>query len=266
MPTDSSAQPPHGDQSPRGRTVSESASEPSPVGTAGATRTGGDAAADSDAPPSHHAAAGPAWSWRRFARNATLAATVLFLVGYTLVEGVIPHVIPKNFGVVEEGRVYRSGELTTTALESVVKEHGIRTVIDFGAHDKDPAGERREQQTADLLGVKRVVLNLEGDATGDPNRYVEALRLMNDPEAQPVLVHCAAGAQRTGCAVALYRSLVEGWDDERALSEALDYRHDPADNPRMPAMYKTWKDEIERAYESGGSIDYAPPALPEAGG
>lgn len=201
--------------------------------------------------PARH---GP-WSWRGFSRNALLVAVVLFFGGFVVVEGVVPHLVPKNFGVVDEGRVYRSGELTTTALRSVVADHGIKTIIDFGAHDHDPAGERREQKTADLLGVERHVLYLEGDARGDPNRYAEALRIMSDPEAQPVLVHCAAGAQRTGCAVALYRSLVDGWDDERALVEAEDYRHDPRDNPRMHEMYRTWKDAIGRSLETGLPID-----------
>jgi hypothetical protein len=86
---------------------------------------------------------------------------------------------------------------------------------------------------------------------------------MTDPDAQPVLVHCAAGSQRTGCAIALYRSLIEGWDDNRALGEATDYRHDPADNPRMPAMYHAWKDDIQRAFERGGSIDYTQPKITE---
>lgn len=204
------------------------------------------------------------WSWRHFTRNTILVAAVLVLVGVFVVEGVIPNLVPKNFGVVDEGRVYRSGELTTMALTSVVEDHGIKTIIDFGAHDRDPAGERREQATADALGVRRIVLNLEGDATGDPNRYADALRIMRDPESGPVLVHCAAGAQRTGCAVALYRSLVDGWDDERALLEAEQYKHDPNDNPKMRQMFHTWKDEIARALDTDATIVYPPEQAPPA--
>jgi tyrosine-protein phosphatase SIW14 len=223
-----------------------------------------DSSADSSAvgQPQATTSTGPdapgAWSWRRFVRNAALVAAIAFLAGLFVVQGVIPNLVPKNFGVVEEGVLYRSGELTTAALAAVVEDHAIRTVIDFGAHDNDPDDERREQRTAEVLGVERHVLNLYGDATGDPNRYAEALRLMTDPDAQPVLVHCAAGAQRTGCAVALYRSLVQGWDDDRALAEAGDYRHDPEDNPRLPAMYHAWREEIGRAFREGGTIEYDP--------
>ncbi len=195
------------------------------------------------------------WSWPRFTRNAALAAGLIALLAWFIVDGVVPNLVPKNFGVVQEGVLYRSGELTPRAMRTVIEKHSIKAIIDFGAHDHDPAGERREQAVAESLGVERYVLLMRGDGTGDPNNYAEALRIMTDPDRQPVLVHCAAGAQRTGCAVALYRSIVQGWDDDRALNETRQYRHDPAKNPHLEEMYRTWRDEIARALRSGGEID-----------
>lgn len=203
------------------------------------------------APPDHP----NPWSWHTFGRNALVVSGAVALLVWFVIEGAIPNLVPKNFGVVEEGRVYRSGELTPEALRSVIERHSIKTIIDFGAHDHDPPGERREQAVADSLGVTRHVLYMQGDGTGDPNNYVEALRLMTDASALPVLVHCAAGAQRTGCAIALYRGVVSGWDDDRALHEAEEFRHDPEDNPRMQEMYRAWRDEIERALDGGGEIE-----------
>jgi protein tyrosine/serine phosphatase len=195
------------------------------------------------------------WSWPNFTRNALLIGGGIALLTWFVVEGVVPNLFPKNFGIVREGEVYRSGRLTPAAMRSVIEDHGIRTIVDLGAFDKDPAGDRRAQAVADSMGVRREILLLEGDARGDPNRYAEALRIISDPEAQPVLVHCAAGAQRTGCTVALYRHIVEGWDAEKALAEATDYRHDPEDNPHLRIMFETWHDEIARALEDGGRIE-----------
>lgn len=194
------------------------------------------------------------WSWPRFARNAGLIGGGIALAVWFAVEGVVPNLVPKNFGTVEPGLLYRSGGLTTAAFKGVVETHGIRTVVDLGGFDTDPAADRRAQRAAEAMGVRRVVLPLSGDATGDPNRYVEALRIITDPAAQPVLIHCSAGAHRTGCAVALFRAVVEGWDDERALREAENFRHDPEDNPRLREMYFTWRDEIEKALHDGGVI------------
>lgn len=195
----------------------------------------------------------------RFVRNAVVIAGVVVACVFVARDWVIPNLAPKNFGVVVEGELYRSGELTPTTTARVVREHGIRTIIDLGAHEPGSAEDTRAQATADALGVARFRLPLFGDARGDPNRYAEALAIMTDPNAQPVLVHCAAGAQRTGCAVALFRHIVEDVELDDAYREAFLYRHDPDDNPHLKAMLDMWGDDIERAFREGGTIDYSGP-------
>lgn len=198
------------------------------------------------------------WSWPRFGRNATLLAAVIAASAWYVAAGVVPNLVPKRFGTVVEGHVYRSGELTPAATRDVVNAHNIKTIIDFGAHTPDSPADRRAQSTAEALGVHRVVLPLYGDATGDPNRYVEALRILRDPAYHPVLVHCSAGSQRTGCAVALFRTLDQGWSREAALAEAANYDHDPADNPKLGRMLDLYTDAIDDALRTGATISYHP--------
>ena len=161
---------------------------------------------------------------------------------------------PKRWGVVQEDAIYRSGEPTPSATRRVVKEMGIRTIIDLGAHTPGSKEELTAQAVAAELGVRRYRFGLIGDATGDPNDYVLALRIMNDPAHQPVWVHCAAGSERTGCLIALHRSINEGWDVQAAYDETHEYDHD--DNPYLRPMLETWLPEIERAYTHGGEIAY----------
>lgn len=189
----------------------------------------------------------PGWSWPRFFRNAIVTAAVVSLGVWYAVEGVIPNIVPKRFGVVEAGAIYRSGELTAAATRRVVSAHGIRTIIDLGAHEPGTIEESRAGAVARSLGVERLRFDLEGDGRGDPDWYVRALRIMADPGAQPVLVHCSAGAQRTGCAVALHRMIREGWTLDRAIEEARRYDHDPRDNPHVIGMIEQWRGEIESA-------------------
>ena len=169
--------------------------------------------------------------------------------------GVLPNVAPKRFGVVVDGELYRSGRLTPAATRLVVETHNINTIIDFGGFDKDPVAGERAQRTADALGVQRHVLPLEGDATGDPNRYLDALRILRDPESGTVLMHCAAGSERTGCAVALYRIIEDGWSVEQAIEEARRFDHHPTKNPKLGGMIERWRAPIERALNKGGEID-----------
>ena len=188
-------------------------------------------------------------------------AVVVAVVGY---RGLVhPNLFPKRFGEVVPGEIYRSGKLTPAALARVVRGHEIKTVIDLGAWVEDtPANARanaREQHTAEALGATRHVFTLIGDATGDPNQYVDALRLMTDPANRPVLVHCGAGTERTGCVVALYRMYAEGLSLEEALAEADAAGHDPGRNPRLRQVLETWSAAVFESLETGERIPWDEP-------
>jgi hypothetical protein len=204
------------------------------------------------------------FSLKHFLRNAAAVALVVAAAIWFWRYGVRDHVIPRNFGVVEAGQIYRSGRLTPRATEQVVREHRIRTIIDLGAYTGDPVSTRVAEQTARALGVRRVVFTLEGDGTGDPQQYADALRIMTDPASQPVLIHCAAGAQRTSVCIMLYRRIFQGVPLEQSLGEAMEHRHDPRDNPALWAYVTRWADAIERAVRDGTPVDRTPPEAPVA--
>jgi tyrosine-protein phosphatase SIW14 len=169
---------------------------------------------------------------------------------------------PKNFGAVEEGKVYRSGQLTPAAFRKVVEGEGIRTVIDLGSYEPEERGDRRNQQMADAEGVTRYLFDLEGDATGNPNAYVQVLRLMLDPANQPVLVHCGAGSERTSCTMILYDHIVHGRSFEEGLKAAEEFKHSPRRNPHLRQVVEQYGEAIVRAVREGGSVEGAE-ELPE---
>lgn len=167
-----------------------------------------------------------------------------------------PNLIPKRFGIVEDHKVYRSGQLTVAALDKVHNQYGIRTIIDLGSTiHSDPAGERRNQRAADALGIKRYVMNLYGDSTGNPNYYIQALRLASDPANQPVLVHCGAGTERTGLFALLYKAEHLGVPMEDGFKEAQAYGHNPGRTPQVRRMMDTYARAILDHYERGGQIN-----------
>ncbi|MCW5775442.1 MAG: tyrosine-protein phosphatase [Phycisphaeraceae bacterium] len=206
------------------------------------------------------------FSAARFLRNALAIALIVACGALVYREWVRPNLFPKNFGVVTEGVLYRSGKLTPAATEKVVREHGIRTIVDLGAFEPGTREERLAQRTADALGVDRVRMDLEGDATGNPNFYAEALRIMTDPERQPVLVQCGAGSERTGCAVAMYRHLVEGVSMDDAYAETQRYKHNPRRNPRLREVFEAWTEPVGRAVHEGVDVPGAEPLNPAAAG
>lgn len=186
------------------------------------------------------------------------AAVGLSLAAWAYFGWVRPNTIPRNFGVVEAGKVYRSGALTSAATRRVHDEYAIRTIVDLGGYDKDPIGERIAARTADALGVRRYVFNLEGDGTGNPNAYVAALRVMMDPANQPVLVHCSAGAQRTSGCIMLYMDVAHGQPLEATYPDSQNYGHDPGDNPRLLPFVKAHEQEIVGAVKAETQIETYP--------
>lgn len=165
-----------------------------------------------------------------------------------------PRYIVKNFGVVEAGQIYRSGRLTTHTLEKVIRERGIKTVIDFGADAKGSPEDRAEQAVCDTKGLTRHRLDLNGDGTGDPNMYVAALRVLANPANHPVLLHCGAGAQRTSAAVILYRHLLQNKTITEAYPEAFAFGHQPRKDFILPTYIADWITDIERSYRTGDPI------------
>lgn len=178
-----------------------------------------------------------------------LAAWVVFAKN-----GVRDHLVPRNFGVVEDGHVYRAAALTPAALRKVHDEHHIKTIIDLGGFDTDPRADDLAQRTAESLGITRYVFPLSGDGTGNPNAYVAALRVLEDPANHPVLVHCSAGAQRTSGCIIMYREFIQDRDKDEARTEAFDFRHDPQDNPRLFEYLNTWQGHIERAFRTRSQV------------
>ncbi|MFG0241152.1 MAG: tyrosine-protein phosphatase [Phycisphaerales bacterium JB054] len=181
----------------------------------------------------------------------TLAA-----VGYRNL--VHPNIFPKRFGVVVPGSIYRSGKLTTAALTKVVRENDIKTVVDLGAWVEPTEANRRanarEQAASEALGVERHVFQLTGDARGDPKQYAEALKIVLDPANQPVLVHCGAGTERTGCLVAMYRMYHDGLSLDEAYAEAEKAGHSGGRNPHLREVLETWSGPVLESVRTGEPI------------
>jgi protein tyrosine/serine phosphatase len=200
---------------------------------------------------------------KRKSRALTIVFIALTMVGLgTLgyVKLVRPNIVPKNFDVVEAGKLYRSGWLTPAATHTVVEGNHIKTIVDLGGYDIKPEGERIAERTAKALGVERRVFRLNGDGTGNPNAYVEALRIITDPAKQPVLLHCSAGSERTGVCVLLYREIVQGHAFEADLNETYAHGHDPSRNQRLKPYLEEWHTKIAEAFKAGTSIDGQPKA------
>jgi len=163
----------------------------------------------------------------------TIAAIVgLIVIVAALDEFVKPRVFPKKFGVVIEDSLYRSGRIHESLLPKVLKDYEIDTIVTLTHAIDTIEWQQEEQRIAKELNVELIRFPLRGDGTGDVTSYVEALRAINKElgNDRRVLVHCAAGTERTGGAVFLYRTLFMGQAQEDAYAEMRDYGFNPERN------------------------------------
>ncbi len=135
--------------------------------------------------------------------------------------------LPKRFAVVEPGRLYRSGEVSATQLAHLQRDQGIRRVVCL--LDANAPVTQAEHEAVTRLGLEWQNVSLTGDGASTPADRKRLLALLTDPNAPPTLVHCAAGTNRTGLAVGLYRLHQQHWTLDQVMTEmrAFDFEDLP---------------------------------------
>lgn len=156
-------------------------------------------------------------------------ALVVLLFGIPLLYRDIRHRGTRNFRVVEEGVLYRSGQMSPEAFARVCRERGLRTVIKLRdpSNSKDAMVDALEEEHCRQNGIvfhRREPKDWEPDDTGrvpaeENLRWFESVMADESLTPRPVLVHCFAGIHRTGAMVVAYRVGTDGWTNEEAVAE-----------------------------------------------
>jgi protein tyrosine/serine phosphatase len=96
-------------------------------------------------------------------------------------------------------------------------ELGVKTIINLRGVDEISQGEQKEAEAA---GLRYFNIAMPGLSAPSDDQVSRVMAIIDNPESQPVFIHCKRGADRTGTIAAVYRMSHEGWNAERALAEA----------------------------------------------
>ena len=161
----------------------------------------------------------------------------------------------RNLRVVEDGVLYRSGQLTRPGLERVIHDYRIKTVVTLRtARDPDaPNPDAWEEEVCAARGLNHVRIiprvwgaDEKGEIPADQN-VQKFLAVMDDPANHPVLVHCFAGVHRTGTMCAIFRMEYHRWSAERAIAETQLYGFDPEDmHEHIEGYLRTYRPRWQR--------------------
>jgi protein tyrosine phosphatase (PTP) superfamily phosphohydrolase (DUF442 family) len=199
-------------------------------------------------------------------RLPTVVLTVCLLGGAAAVwEGVAKdRLIPKRWATMEGHPIYRSGQLSATLVRRTLVRHGIQVIVALtydDPHDRDQAAEAK---AAAELGIEIRRFPLNGNGTGDVNNYAGAVGAVIQAERQgkPVLVHCAAGTQRTGGVIAFYELLVDKKPPAAVILELKQHGWDPKHNPHLLPYLNANLGRVATVLHDQGLLDEIPSPLP----
>jgi len=153
-------------------------------------------------------------------------------------------VFESNLHPVIAGQVYRSAQPTGAHLEEWIRTLSLRTVVNLRGEkaDDDRRWLRDELAATERAGIGHVSIRMSSDDL-PPAPTLRKLVETLDTAQRPLLLHCAAGAERSALASAVAVLLATG-DLSAARAEfALDKGFVRWLNPRLPRVldqYEAW--------------------------
>lgn len=143
----------------------------------------------------------------------------------------------KRFREVTPGKFYRCGQMSESGFRKQLRDHQIKMVVNLQDENPDPMLSTgywdkphiNEKQVCEEEGVKYVFLTFYGSKgllprnqaskENRPSVIDDFLKLCDDPNNFPMLIHCMAGLHRTGALTAIYRMEYEDWTLAEAVRE-----------------------------------------------
>lgn len=138
-------------------------------------------------------------------------ATCLLLIG-----GYLGYVqLTDNFAPVVAGEVFRSAQLSRGSLQDYVQREGIRSIINLRGENAGKPWYNEEISAAKELGIQHIDFRMSARRELDQSQVEQLITLMQKAP-KPVLIHCKAGADRTGLASALYVAAIAKHGEDAA--------------------------------------------------
>lgn len=144
-------------------------------------------------------------------------------------------VIPKKFGVVTQDKIYRSGQISYALIDKVLENNDIKVIVDLTLQKVEDRDQDAERAAVEKLGIEVYRYPMGGNGIGTIEYYTAAVAAIDKAvkEGKPVLVHCQAGAQRTGGVIATYRMLIQKRDADSIIKEMQKYGWRDHKNPDL---------------------------------
>jgi len=156
-------------------------------------------------------------------RSLRATAAAVLLAWTAAVSAAAAQSVRSNIGIDNFGRVsasYYRGAQPEGQDYAGLAALGIKTVINLTSDDAEP----NEPAMVARAGMRYVQIPMTTHTVPTADQLTQFLKIVDDPESQPVYVHCVGGRHRTGVMTAVYRMTDTGWSADQAFSEMKQYK------------------------------------------
>jgi len=166
----------------------------------------------------------------------TLTLPALLIVGY------ISYILATgNFHPITPGEAYRSAQLDKDKLEYYIKQHHIKSILNLCGQNIGQEWYEEEIETSKKFEVMHFDLALSSfvePTAEDVKKLLEIFRTA----PRPILIHCKAGADRSGLVAAMWKVIVDKETTASAERQlTIWYGHIPVGGTiAMDRFYEKW--------------------------
>ncbi|MAT49739.1 MAG: hypothetical protein CMK32_00940 [Porticoccaceae bacterium] len=181
----------------------------------------------------------PVNEWAASPSIAFLVAAAIVSASYRWWKTSLCHFFTvRRFAAVIPGHLYRSGQISRFHIRRVLRRHRIRAVIDLTSASPGDCHKRVESAAITKAGIIGYRFPMRGNGTGELSMVADAVTALHRHlvSEQPVLVHCAAGVQRTGHVLSAYLLLVAGADPTAVYQYMERFGWEPSRSSKWPAQ------------------------------
>jgi undecaprenyl-diphosphatase len=173
------------------------------------------------------------------ARKVFIAAIllVLFPAGYALTmweQG--------NFHEITKGEAYRSAQLNRDEFEYYIKKYHIRSVLNLRGQNSGESWYKDELKVSADHHLVHYDISLSASREPDGEAMQKLLTVFREAP-RPILIHCKAGADRSGLVGAMWKVIVDHEPKSVACKQLfILYGHIPlGETSAMDRFFEKWK-------------------------
>ena len=150
-----------------------------------------------------------------------------------------------NFHAITPGEAYRSAQLDGKRLEHYIKKYRIKSILSLRNDNDNGTAEWYKEETgvSSEYGLAYYTVPLSSKREPDAERAAEIIRVFNSAP-RPILIHCRAGADRTGLVAAMWKVSVDKEPKAEAKKQlSLLYFHIPflGGTDAMDRFFEKWQ-------------------------